>query len=216
MLDSKETSLVNQVFNVIEQMIFTDKLPQGKSIDCTQLAKDLNVGVSTVNQVIPLLINEMLVEEIEKEFYVIGISAKDVEDMYKIKRTVEVDAFKLACMNLSDEKLDVLKGIIEKQKMNLEEGKEDIVTGLDTMFHDVVLTGCGSMVYRWVLSPIHHRLAKYRAASLGNNHRAQKSINEHLSIYEAFLARDVERVEKLVKEHIENAYNSIITTNERK
>lgn len=215
MLDLRETSLVNQVFSVIEYDILTSKLPQGLKLNKDELAKELNVGLFTINQVLPMLVREMLIEEIDKSYYVVGISHKDIDEMYHIKRCIEVDAFKLACKNLKENELLELKNIIDKQEANFKLGKETEVTELDTIFHDIILRGCGSATYRSVLSPIHHRLAKYRNASLKNKNRAEKSIIEHKNIYEALLNRDESRVEVLIKEHNENAYKSIIEMDER-
>ena len=61
-----------------------------------------------------------------------------------------------------------------------------------------------------ILSPIHHKLSKYRKASLEKSDRIMNSVKEHRQVYEAIARRDIEEVERLMMTHIEHAYASIL------
>ena len=153
---------------------------------------------------------ERLVEETPAGFRVLGITADDINHIFNIKRKIEAEATALAAENISDEDLSELGKVMERQERAVEAGDTDAVKNLDTMFHDILYAGCGSTTYELILSPIHHKLSKYRKASLEKNDRIVNSVSEHRQVYEAMLKRDKEEVERLMLVHIEHAYTSII------
>lgn len=216
MLDSRETNLVNQVFNKVEKHILREEIPQGTILDLAKLAKEMSVGIHTIREIMPLLKVEMLIEEEGDTYRVVGISSKDIEEMYQIKKTIEVKAFGLAAKNITDEDLEKLENILEKQIALREFNTVEEEVNLDTEFHDIVLKACGSIVYKSVLSPIHHRLAKYRKASLSEPERMFKSTCEHGEIFKALKAHNQVEAEDIAREHIDNAYLSILKHYENK
>ena len=95
--------------------------------------------------------------------------------------------------------------------------KEDAykVRDLDTEFHDVIYKECGSSVMEGILSPLHHKLMKFRRASLELEHRIMDSVAEHKAIYEAIKEGDGDKVDTLILIHLEHAYNSIVEVTRR-
>ena len=67
----------------------------------------------------------------------------------------------------------------------------------------------GSTVFYDVLMPLHKKILKYRKASVTDTSRAAASVAEHRAIYEAILSRDGEMAQRLISEHLKNAYNHI-------
>ena len=74
----------------------------------------------------------------------------------------------------------------------------DNIKDLDSQFHELLYTCCRSQAYKDVLLPMHRKMTKFRKASVSKKSRAQESLKEHFSIYEALKARDP----KLAKERI--------------
>ena len=116
---------------------------------------------------------------------------------------------KMAAMNISDEDLAKLKEILDQQEFYQEKKNIEKVRNLDTQFHDIIYSASGSPIFQAVLSPIHHKLMKYRKDSLTNEGRSRYSIEEHVKIYEAIQAGNQEKIEELVLKHVDQAYKSI-------
>ena len=210
MIDYKKVSLSNQIFERLEEEILNGRYPQGSIISPEMAASDLRVGLGTVKEALIRLETERLVEETPAGFRVLGITADDINHIFNIKRKIEAEATALAAENISDEDLSELGKVLERQERAVEAGDTDAVKNLDTMFHDILYGGCGSTTYELILSPIHHKLSKYRKASLEKKDRIVNSVSEHRQVYEAMLRRDKEEVERLMLVHIEHAYTSII------
>lgn len=209
MIDYKKVSLSNQISEKIEEGILHGQYPQGSIISPEKAASDLRVGPGTVKEALIRLEAERLVEDTADGFKVLGITAGDIDDMFDVKRKIEAKATALAAEKMTDEALSELGEVLRRQEQAVEEGGAEAVKNLDTRFHDLIYSCCGSTTYEIILSPIHHKLSKYRKASLEKSDRIMNSVKEHRQVYEAMTRRDIQEVEKLMLLHIEHAYASI-------
>lgn len=209
MIDYKKVSLSNQIFEKLEQEILKGTYQPGSVISPEKAASDLKIGVGTAKEALIKLESERLIEDIDGGFKILGITPSDIDHMFNVKRKIEAEATALAALNISDEGLKDLKRVLQSQERAVKAGDAEEVKDLDTRFHDIIYSHCGSTTYELILSPIHHKLSKYRKASLEKRDRIYDSVNEHIQVYDAMLLRDREKVEKLMQEHIENAYLSI-------
>ena len=145
---------------------------------------------------------------------VLGITENDVKDMFIVKRKLEVIATTMTAKNISEAGIAKLKDILEQQEFYASKDNADKVRDLDTEFHDIIYAECGSPIFRAILSPIHHKLMKYRQASLCHEGRILHSVEEHRDIFEAIRERDAAKVEGLMLTHVEHAYESIMQGDE--
>ena len=76
---------------------------------------------------------------------------------------------------------------------------------LDSQFHVLLYTSCGSKAYIDVLTRIHKKMTKFRMASVSKQSRALQSNDEHMAIYQALAAHDPDKAEQAVLTHVRNA-----------
>lgn len=214
MIDHKKLSLANQIFEIIEKEILHGKYPQGTILDESLLSAELRVGRSTIKEAMIKLEAEKLIVETVSGYKVLGITEDDLKDMYDVKRKIEVAAAVQAAKRMSDVAVAELGLVIYEQEQSVNAGNAEQARNLDTRFHDLIYAASGSTTYEIILSPIHHKLAKYRKVSLESKSRGIHALEEHKAIYEAIAARDFEAVEKQMLAHIDNAYSRIINANE--
>jgi DNA-binding GntR family transcriptional regulator len=210
MLDYKNLSLADQAYQVIEEKILNGSYPFGKILSETKLSKELGVSRTPIREALARLESEKLVSSSSTGTMVIGINAKDMQDMYQVKFLLEPKALEMAIDNMTSETLEKLKDILEQQEFFLLKSNTKKVENLDTKFHDIIYAQCGNSVIESTLSPIHHRLLKYRNASLEDDNRKYLSYKEHEAIYKAICDGDKEKAVKLMAEHINNSYESIM------
>ena len=199
MIDYKSLSLANQVYQQIEKNILSGVYSPGEIISESKLSEELGVSRTPIREAMARLENEKL----------IGITDQDVADMFTVKRALEPIVVKKAAMNISGEDLARLKEILDQQEFYEEKQNIEKVRNLDTQFHDIIYSASGSPILQAILSPIHHKLMKYRKDSLTKTGRSRYSISEHVKIYEAIEAGDQEKIEELVLNHVDQAYKSI-------
>lgn len=210
MIEYKNLSLAQQVYHMIEENILSGKYEIGKIISEKSLSAEMGVSRNLAADAMARLNREKLIKYTEDGAVVLGVTKEDLEDFFVIKRTIEVLASKMAAGRMSADGLKELKEILDRQEHYAQKSQVAKVIDLDTKFHDYIYMESGSPVFEGVLSTIHHKLKKYRLASLENENRIYESLKEHREIYNALCEGDAEKVEKLMLTHIENAYESMI------
>lgn len=210
MFNHKSLSLADQIFERLENDVLIGKYPYGTVLTETALSDELGVSRTPVREALSRLLQENLVKDTKKGMMVLGITEKDLADIYEIRLQIEGMAVEKFIENLTDESLGVLKEILDFQEFY--GGKHDSVHVMfkDSEFHESIFKNCGSPILCETLLPLHKKVVKYRKASIEQLGRTEKSINEHKAIYNAIAAKDTQLAVKLVKEHILNAQKSIM------
>ena len=209
MLTHKTVSLADQVFEHIERDILSGKYERGEIITESKLSAELGVSRTPIREALRRLEQEHLIEESGKGSVVIGISEKDLEDIFLIRKQLECLAASMAAKNHTDEQLAELKETLELQEFYVAKADTEHVKYMDNKFHRILYKLTGSTVFYDTLVPLHRKIQKYRRASLQSKSRATESVLEHRRVYEAIASRDEDLAAKTVLEHIENAYNHI-------
>ena len=209
MLTHKTVSLADQVFEHIERDILSGKYERGEIITESKLSAELGVSRTPIREALRRLEQEHLIEESGKGSIVIGISEKDLEAIFLIRKQLECLAASMAAKNHTDEQLAELKETLELQEFYVTKADTEHVKYMDNKFHRILYKLTGSTVFYDTLVPLHRKIQKYRRASLQSKSRATESVLEHRRVYEAIASRDGDLAAKTVLEHIENAYNHI-------
>ena len=208
-MDYKSLSLANQVYDIIEEKILNVVYPQGEILSESRLSDELGVSRTPVREAMTRLENENLIASSPSGTVVLGITDRDVDDMFLVKSVLEPVVGRLAAANRTAKQLEQMRDILEQQEFYTGKSNTERVKNLDTGFHDIMYTASGSPTFQAILSSVHHKLMKYRKDSLNIENRSQRVMSEHTAIYEAIKAQDEDLVEKLVKEHLQNAYDNI-------
>ena len=209
MITHKTVSLADQVFEHIERDILSGKYERGEIITEGKLSAELGVSRTPIREALRRLDQEHLIEESGKGSVVIGISEKDLEDIFLIRKQLECLAASMAAKNHTDEQLAELKETLELQEFYVAKADTEHVKYMDNKFHRILYKLTGSTVFFDTLVPLHREIQKYRRASLQSKSRAAESVQEHRKIYEAIALGDEKLAYETVLEHIENAYNHI-------
>lgn len=209
MIDYKTVSLANQVYERIEESILNGVYAPGEIISENKLSADLGVSRTPIREALARLASDRLIDDSPAGTVVLGISEQDVDDMFAVKRRLEAMVTGQTAEHISEEGIARLKDILEQQEFYAGKGNAEKVRNLDTEFHDVIYRECGSRTFQAILSPVHHKLAKYRKTSLTHSDRIFRSVEEHKAILDAIMEKDVKEVENLMQLHIGHAYDNI-------
>ena len=90
MLDSKNVSLANQVYEKIENNILNGVYAQGEVISEIRLSEELGVSRTPIREALARLESDRLIGDSPAGTIVLGITEKDVEDMFEVKKHIEV------------------------------------------------------------------------------------------------------------------------------
>ena len=212
-LDTNVTggSLTAQVFHTLEQAILDGSFSPGESLTELRLSSELGVSRTPIREALRQLELEGLVRNIpNKGAIVIGISAKDIEDIYDIRISIEGLAARWAAQNATDEEIDEMRALVELQEYYVSRRDPFQVRQLDSAFHSRMYDSCRSRTLRHTLLLLHNYIRKARELSVRSEGRAAASVSEHRSIYEAIAARDSAAAETAAQEHIRRAKENVM------
>ncbi len=217
MSEHRTVSIADQIFAQLERDILSGKYARGEILTEMRLSSELGVSRTPIREAMQRLEQEMLLEETSKGSAVIGITRRDIMDMYDIRLSIEGRCAAMAAKNISDEQLDRMLEITELQKFYLqnsdaEQDNTGKIKNLDSEFHQLLYKGSGSRIYEATLVPMHKKMTKYRMVSIQRAGRAELSVKEHRAIYDALKAHDEELAAERTLIHVKNARDSILET----
>jgi len=208
-MEHKNISLADQVFERLEADVLSGKYERGQVLTEMALCADMGVSRTPIREAAHRLAQEHLVELTSKGITVLGVTEKDLSDIYDIRMRLEGMAAALAAKNASDEQINEMKEALDLQEFY--EGKKDPehIRYMDSRFHDMLYAAADSIVLYDTLMPLHRKTQKFRKASVENKSRAEASLAEHRAILDAIAAHDEDAAEKAMKQHVTNAKNHI-------
>lgn len=207
---SQDASLRNKVFKYIKSQIINGRYRPGESLVESKLAEELGVSRTPIREAIRLLELEGLVETIpNKGAIVVGISPKDVEDIYAIRMLVEGLAARWATERMTPLDKKELQKINDLMEFYSQKGDIDEVSELDNKFHQIIFEASGSKILNLTLSNLHQYVQLARFESLKAPNRLDQTMAEHHAVLESFLKGSPEEAEKTLIKHVEKAYLNI-------
>lgn len=210
MIEHKTVSLADQVFEHLETDILTGKYQRGEVLTEAKLCEELGVSRTPIREALRRLIQEHIIEESTKGSVVIGISERDLEDIFLIRENIEGLAAEVAAKNRTAEQLEDLRRALELQEFYLTKMDSEQIKIMDNRFHELLYKACGGITFYDTLEPLHKKTQKYRKAAVNNKSRATASVEEHKKIFDAIANQDSKLANKYTIEHIKNAHKHIL------
>ncbi len=208
---SEQGSLTAKVFKALEKAILSGEFLPGEALTEQSLSGQLGVSRTPVREALRQLEHEGLVKNVpNKGAEVVGVSEKDVDDIYTIRVHIEGLAARWAAENISESEIEKLRDTLELQEFYASKGDSDRVKSLDSTFHEAVYKASESNPLRQILSQLHNSIQRARGLSIQSEGRAVAAVEEHRRIFEAIAAHDGDNAEKEAQIHIINAKQSLI------
>ena len=206
----KTISLADQVFDRLEGEILGGKYQQGDILTESRLTEDLGVSRTPVREALRRLEQEHIVELSTRGIVILGVTEKDIQDIYAVRMEIEGMAAARAAEIDNPERLSELKEALELQEYYVGRHDAERIRSMDNRFHELLYRMSGSGVLYDTLLPLHKKAQKFRKASVQNESRAEQSAREHREIFEAVAAHDPAAAAKAMQEHVRRAGEHIM------
>lgn len=204
---SHDASLRNKVFKYIKTQIITGQYNPGESLVESKLAEELGVSRTPIREAIRLLELEGLVDTTpNKGAVVLGISPKDVEDIYAIRQLVEGLAARWAAERMTSNDIKELQKILDLMEFYASRQDLEEMANLDNKFHQLIFDTSGSKILNLTLSNLHQYVQLARMESLKVPRRIEHTLKEHRCIVESFIEGNPEKAEQALAWHVRQAF----------
>lgn len=209
-MESDNYSLGARVFHTIRENILSGKYETDEELKEKTIGQELGVSRTPVREALRQLELEGLVTIIpNKGAYVVGISKKDIRDIYEIRSRLEGLCARWAASYISKDELDELDENIYLSDFHAAKGNSEQVVELDNRFHEILYIASHSRELKHVLLDFHHYVQRVRKITLANTRRALRSNEEHRQITEALRQHNEDLAERLANEHMMNTIQNM-------
>lgn len=206
-----------EVLRRLKQAIITSVLPAGTAVTLQRLGQLVHANVTPVRDAVVVLVERGLMEKTGTGRYrITGISKNRIQAIMGIRLALESYAIETLIGNLKINKrnghdLQAIKKKMQRIEDILQSNRwKDECLELDKEFHRMIVQKSGNAIltaiYDTRVSDLLEQLLKLVDHSVGD---VKSSIQEHVEIVDAVLAKCLDKALAKLKQHFANSCNRI-------
>jgi len=204
-------TLTHKTVQVIERAILNGSMKNGERIVETELAKRLGISKAPVREALKKLEGEGIVELLPRRGYIVKpVTLKSVNDFFEIMFLLEPEAGKVALRKRTETVCKEFDGLIVKMKEALSIEDYDSYTTLNDQFHSFFYQLTENEWIAKINQMLRKQARMLRCLSLYTRDRVKSSIDEHLSIVEAYKKKDAKLLSRMLRFHLEMFQKNIL------
>lgn len=192
------------VYNDVVRLISSGMYPAGTRLDEQQIAEELGVSRTPLREAISKLVKDGLVEHRPyRGNFVRTFTAKEVFDLYEVRKGLESMAVRLAIPRLGNASIAELRKILSEIDHALNAGDLEAYGLADKQFHDAIADLSGNETLISMLVRLSGQVQLIRTMANQDPSIVEITAMERPGIVDAMISGDVSEATRLMEEHIE-------------
>ena len=197
------TPRADDVLRALEAAILSGRLKPRQRLIETELAAMFGVGRSLIRQAVIDLAARGLVETTpQKGARVIDISDEAVDDVYRIRMSLELMAAELMVARVTPEALVAIKRLQDEYVDAVERGAFEQMILKNEVFHRALYAASGNKLLCELLEKVRNVTFPLRYAAYFIPGRAAQSVDDHVTIIDALERRDLAALTQVIEQSI--------------
>lgn len=203
---SNSFSLTDEIADIIRERILKGEYNIGEKIKENQIATELRVSRTPIREAFKQLENEGLIDYIpNRGCFAKGFTKQDIEDIYAVRKALEVLAVEWAVSRITPEEINKLQDQSDLMEFYTNRKDSKKVSEINTDFHDIIYNATGSRFMAQVLRSYKEYIEQTRKALYNDQSCLEEIFQEHRTILEAIKARDVVRAKEAMARHLDGS-----------
>lgn len=201
---SRSNLSVDAYATLRELFVESDRYGPGDKVSVEELANQLGVSRTPLWGAIYRLEAEGIVEIVPRSgVYLIDFDPARIIDIYLAREALEGMVARVAAQHITDRQIAGLRANIATQRRHLDEQSYVAYQAAAIEFHELIANASRSATLERMLASIYAQIKTMRVLrkKMPPMHLPQ-SCDEHEGLVAALEARDVDRAERLAREHI--------------
>jgi DNA-binding GntR family transcriptional regulator len=212
-ISEESTSLMEKAYISIKNMVFLQKIVPGQKLVYRELSKLLDMSATPVQVALARLKSEGFVELVPNVgYFVKKIVPKEIEDLFDMRRILEVYTVGLAIQYQNVESLRKLEEIIQTHKKYIIQIYDRKKLLLDADVHLQIAGMANNLEIVKQLKRIYEHIYLRSRVELLPPQRLSLTPSEHEKIFQMIKSKNVESAQKILCKHIEEAKNVMMLT----
>jgi DNA-binding GntR family transcriptional regulator len=210
------SSTRDAVYLTLKEQILTMELAPGTSISEKEISLLLEVSRTPVRESFQRLAQEGLLEIYPQRGTTVSLIDPDlVEEARFMREQLERAVIRLASQSFPDEFLSKLHMNVSLQKVSMDHQDYKQMFELDEAFHRTIFEGCKKSNTWAVIQQINAHLNRSRMLRLSADHHWDHLYLQHQEMVQAIQAKDADRAEQLMKEHLHLTIDDLVLLKEK-
>ena len=198
------SSLTDELVDILRDRILKGEYKIGEKIKENQIATEFKVSRTPIREAFKQLENEGLIDYIpNRGCFAKGFTRQDIEDIYAVRKALELMAVEWAVSRICDEQIQALQEQSELMEFYTVKKDSDKVLELNSAYHDIIYDAAGSRFMAQILRSYKEYIEQTRKVILYEQAYLEEILKEHKAVLAAIKARDVDGAKKAMAEHLE-------------
>lgn len=204
---SNSFSLTDEIANIIRERILKGEYRIGEKIKETQIATELQVSRTPIREAFKLLETEGLIDYVpNRGCFAKGFTKQDIEDIYAVRKALEVLSVEWAVNRITDEEVARLQEQSDLMEFYTSRKESKKVLEINSDFHGIIYNAAGSRFMAQVLRSYKEYIERTRQVIHSEQREYLNEIlTEHKAILDAIKDRDLERAKAAMAEHLDGS-----------
>ncbi|MEO8393315.1 MAG: GntR family transcriptional regulator [Chloroflexota bacterium] len=206
------STLNQKAYMRLREMILNGSIARGEQIDERRLAAELDVSRTPLREAIGQLVTEGIIEyRPYKGTSVRTFTAKQVNDLYQVRKALEALAIRLAIPKLSQEHIEKIRQILDDVQQALDREDIEAYNAADRRFHDTIVEITDNEMLVDSLNRLGAQIQMVRTIANRDPHVVERTAKERPLILAALEARDADAAARLMEEHIDGVRRAVVS-----
>lgn len=199
-------SLTDEIADIVRERILKGEYRIGEKIKENQIATELKVSRTPIREAFKQLENEGLIDYIpNRGCFAKGFTRQDIEDIYAVRKVLEVLAVEWAVNRIDDEQLAELQRQSDLMEFYTTRKDSKRVLEINADFHDIIYNAAGSRFMAQVLRSYKEYIEQTRKVLYYEQDCLTDIFSEHREILEAIKRRDSAGAKAAMARHLEGS-----------
>jgi DNA-binding GntR family transcriptional regulator len=200
----REHSLATLAQQELERRIISGEIAAGTKLNEVEMASALGISRGPVREAFSALAQAGLVRvEKNRGVFVRQVSVEEASEFFEVRAALEGLIGQLAARRISIDEIEALRAVVRRMQQTQKSRRADEYFALNVEFHDLLARAARNNALLAHYRGIVNQLDLYRRATIAHSaDHIPQSTQEHEAIIEAVAARDEQRAQTLLVEHV--------------
>ncbi|WP_206911465.1 hypothetical protein IGL98_002277 [Enterococcus sp. DIV0840] len=204
------------VYKAFRKTIILGEISAGQRINEKEFSEVMNISRTPIRYALQKLVEEGLVDHFRGVGIIVqGISLNDANEIYAIRKSLDVLATITAMKEMTVEDFDELKTLLEETERLNETNEIDQVLQKFSDFNELIYEKSKMLRLKSIVMKLREYLVYFRDISIRSKDRRDKALNEHWLIYKCMINQEEEQLALLITEHLDYSQTFILKEMEK-
>jgi DNA-binding GntR family transcriptional regulator len=207
----KSPSLSQVAYRRLRHEVISGVLRPNERLVEVELSERLGMSRTPVRDALGRLATDGLISRGKRGWTVHEYTREELLRIYETRAALEGYAARLCALRASDEEFEAMTRILESAPDDVESASPDFRVEQNEEFHSAVIRGCGNPRLIELIERNAEFYFNHRAVQMYTSDELQRSLDGHLELFAALVARDADAAERALREHLFESVAVLLT-----